>query len=66
MLAGLLGLLLSKKKSLLTVILGVLLFVPQLIAFLHVKNDIALILVNAVLLAVPYYYLHNAYKNFKE
>ena len=61
-----LGLLLSKKKSLLTVILGVLLFVPQLIAFLHVKNDIALILVNAVLLAVPYYYLHNAYKNFKE
>ena len=65
-LAGLLGLLLSKKKSLLTVILGVLLFVPQLIAFLHVKNDIALILVNAVLLAVPYYYLHNAYKNFKE
>ena len=60
------GLLLSKKKSLLTVILGVLLFVPQLIAFLHVKNDIALILVNAVLLAVPYYYLHNAYKNFKE
>ena len=65
-LAGLLGLLLSKKKSLLTVILGVLLFVPQLIAFLHVKNDIALILVNVVLLAVPYYYLHNAYKNFKE
>ena len=64
-LAGLFGLLLSKKKSLFTVILGVLLFIPQLITFIHVKNDIALIIINAILLAIPYYYLHNAYKNLK-
>lgn len=37
-LAGLFGLLLSKKKSLFTVILGVLLFIPQLITFIHVKT----------------------------
>ena len=64
-LAGLFGPLLSKKKSLFTVILGVLLFIPQLITFIHVKNDIALIIINAILLAIPYYYLHNAYKNLK-
>ena len=64
-LAGLFGLLLSKKKSLFTVILGVLLFIPQLITFIHVKNDIALIIINVILLAIPYYYLHNAYKNLK-
>ena len=63
--AGLLGLLLSNKKSLLTVILGVLLFIPQLIAFLHVQGNIPLIILNAVLLIIPYYYLHNAVKNFK-
>ncbi len=64
--AGIMGILKANKKSLFTVILGVLLFVPQLITFLHVNGDILLILVNAVLLAIPYYYLHNAYKNFKE
>lgn len=63
--AGLLGLLLSNKKSLITVILGVLLFIPQLITFLHVQHSIPLIILNAVLLAIPYYYLHNAVKNFK-
>ena len=63
--AGLLGLLLSNKKSLLTVILGVLLFIPQLATFLRVEGNIPLIIVNAVLLAIPYYSLHNAYKNFK-
>ena len=64
-LAGLFGLLLAKRKSVFTVILGVALFIPQLINFLHVKNDIVLIVINAVLLAIPYYYLHSAYKNLK-
>ena len=40
--AGLFGLLLSNKKSLFTVILGVLLFVPQLAAFLQVDGSIPL------------------------
>ena len=63
--AGIFGLLLANKKSLFTVILGVLLYVPQLVTFLHLKGNIALIILNIVLLAIPYYYLHNAYKNFK-
>ena len=64
-LAGLFGLLLAKRKSLFTVILGVALFIPQLVNFLHVQGDIVLIAINAILLAIPYYYLHNAYKNLK-
>ena len=65
-LAGLLGLLLAKKKSLLTLILGALLFLPQLIHFINLKGNIPLIIINAVLLIIPYYYLHSAYKNFKQ
>lgn len=64
-LAGICGLALAKKKSLFTVILGVLLFVPQLVVFIHVQHNIALILVNAVMLLIPYYYLHSAWKNYK-
>ena len=64
--AGLFGLLLSNKKSLFTVILGVLLFVPQLAAFLQVDGSIPLILLNAVLLVIPYYYLHNAWRNYQD
>lgn len=64
-LAGVIGLLLSNRKSVLTVVFGVLLFVPQLVTFFHVKNSIGLIILNAVLLAVPYFYLHSAYKNLK-
>lgn len=63
--AGLFGLILAGKKSLFTVILGVLLFVPQLVNFLHTEGNILLIVVNAVALVIPYYYLHNAWKNFK-
>ncbi len=63
--AGITGLILSKKKSILTVIFGIILFIPQLVTFLHVQENIALIIVNALLLAIPYYYLHSAYKNYK-
>lgn len=42
-----------------------LLFVPQLVVFIHVQHNIALILVNAVMLLIPYYYLHSAWKNYK-
>ena len=64
-LAGIVGLLQSCKKSLLTVIFGVLLYIPQLLHFLHVKHSIGLIVLNIVLLVLPYLYLHNAYKNYK-
>jgi len=63
--AGVVGLLLANKKSVLTVLLGILLFLPTLATFLQVKGDILLIVLNAIALAIPYYYLHNAYKNFK-
>lgn len=63
--AGAIGLALSNKKSIITVILGILLFIPQLAAFLNANGSIPYIVGNIILLAIPYYYLHNAYKNFK-
>ncbi len=65
-LAGLFGLVLSKKRSIVTVILGIILFIPQLLQFMHLDNNTILIAVNILLLVIPYYYLHSAYKNFKE
>lgn len=64
--AGLIGLALSNKKSILTVILGIILFLCQLVPFLQSGNGTATIIVNIVLLVIPYYYLHNAYRNYKE
>ena len=64
-LVGLIGLALAKKKSILTVILGVILFTPQLLYFMHLDGNIGLIVFNIILLVIPYYYLHNAWKNFK-
>ena len=64
-LAGLICLALAKKKSILTVILGVILFIPQLLYFMHLDGNIGLIVFNIILLVIPYYYLHNAWKNFK-
>lgn len=64
--AGIVGFMRANKKSLLTVIFGILLFVPCLVFFLHLDGNIGLIIVNIITLAIPYYYLHNAYKNFKE
>ena len=65
-LAGLIGFALSNKKSILTVILGIILFLCQLVPFLQSGNGTATIIVNIVLLVIPYYYLHNAYRNYKE
>ena len=46
--------------------LGFLLFIAQLAAFFQSGNGISEIVVNIILLAIPYYYLHNAYKNYKK
>ena len=64
-LVGLIGLILSKKRSIITVILGIILFIPQLLYFMHLDGNFVLICVNILLLVIPYYYLHSAYKNFK-
>ena len=42
-------------------ILGVILFVAQLWNFFQAGNGAIEIVINIVLLVIPYYYLHNAY-----
>ena len=64
-LSGIFGLMMADKKSLLTVVLGVALFIPQLAHFLNIKGSIGMIIVNIVILVIPYLYLNSAYKNFK-
>lgn len=64
-LAGLIGLALSNRKSFLTVLLGVLLYIPVLANFLRTQGDIAAIIATAVTLVFPYLYLHSAWKNYK-
>lgn len=64
--AGLIGLVMSNKKSLLTVILGGLLFIIQLAAFFQTGSSIVEIVINIILLAIPYYYFHNAVRNYKD
>ena len=63
--AGLIGLALANRKSLLTVILGILLFLPVLVNFIKTEGDVLTIVITAVTLIFPYLYLHNAWKNFK-
>ena len=63
--AGLLGLALSNRKSLLTVILGIALFIPVLANFLQTQGDVVTIIITAVTLVFPYLYLHAAWKNYK-
>ena len=65
-LAGIIGLMAADKKSLFTVFLGILLFIPQLAHFCSIKGNIGMILVNVIALAIPYLYLHNAWKNYKD
>ena len=65
LLAGLIGLVLANKKSFVTVLLGILLFIPVLANFLTTEGDIITILITAVTLVFPYLYLHGAWKNFK-
>lgn len=64
-LAGIFGLMMADKKSMLTVILGVILFIPQLAHFLNIKGSIGMIIANIVLLVIPYLYLNSACKNFE-
>lgn len=63
--AGLIGLLFANKKSLLTVIFGLILFFTQLIPFLHLQGAVLQYVIHIVLLIIPYLYLHGAYKNFR-
>lgn len=64
--AGLIGLIMSNKKSLLTVVLGGLLFIIQLAVFFQTGSSIVEIVINIILLVIPYYYFHNAVRNYKD
>ena len=52
-LAGLVGLALANRRSLLTVIFGVLLYIPVLARFLQADGDIVTIVITAVTLVSP-------------
>ncbi len=64
-LVGIIGLIKANKKSILTVILGVLLFVVNLWDFFTYDTNVMQIIFHFITLLVPYYYLHNAWKNYK-
>lgn len=64
--AGLIGVIFAHKKSNLTFVCGVLLFIPQCTHFFNLKGmSVAGIVINAVLLLVPYLYLMAANKNLR-
>lgn len=63
--AGLIGIVKSKKGSLLTVLLGVILFLMNLVEFFMHTTKIIEIIIHALTLIVPYYYVHNAVKLFR-
>lgn len=63
--AGLIGIVKSKKGSLLTVLLGVILFLMNLVEFFMHTTNIIEIIIHALTLIVPYYYVHNAVKLFR-
>lgn len=64
--AGIIGVINAEKKSKLTFACGVLLFLPQFNHFIHIRGSVMWIIVNVVLLAVPYFYLMSANKNLQE
>ena len=64
-LAGVIGLTKSSKKSVFVLILGIILFGINLVEFFTFDNDMIAIIIHAVSLVVPYFYLHGAYMNLK-
>ena len=62
---GLVGVLSANKKSSLVLILGIVLFIVNLWEFFTYDQNITQIVIHALTLIVPYYYLHNAYRNIR-
>ena len=63
--AGLVGLLRAGKKSLFAFILGILLYLPQLWGLFAADGKITTIAWHIVMLVIAYFYMHNAYQNYK-
>lgn len=64
--SGIAGLCLANKKSIITVILGAVLFIPQHAMYTYAGYSISTIILNGLMMLLPYYYWHNAYMNYKE
>ena len=62
---GIIGVMNAEKHSLVTVVFGILAFVPQIAHFFHIKGSVILILMNLLAFAVPVLYTLTAYKLFK-
>ena len=63
---GIIALALSKKKTKIPIVLGVLLFIPQALRFLLPSSGTISIVINAVSFVVPAYYLLSAYLNYRD
>ena len=62
---GIIGVMNAEKQRMITVVFGILAFVPQIAHFFHIKGSIILILMNLVAFVVPVFYTLTAYKLFK-
>ena len=63
---GIIGVLRANKRSYFALILGIILFVINLWEFFtYADMGILQIIMHALTLVVPYYYIHNAYRNIK-
>jgi hypothetical protein len=63
---GIIALALSKKKTKVPIVLGVLLFIPQALRFLLPSSGTISVVINAVAFVVPFYYLLSAYLNYRD
>lgn len=62
---GIIALALSKKKTKIPIVLGVLLFIPQAFRFLLPGVGTLSVVVNAISFVVPFYYVLSAYLNYR-
>lgn len=65
-LTGIVGVARANKKSYLALILGIIIFAANLWKFFAYDDQtVTQILIHALTLVVPYYYLHNAFRNIR-
>lgn len=63
--AGIVGIVRANKRSYLALILGLVLFVVNLWEFFTYDQNVMQIIIHALTLVVPYYYLHNVFRNLR-
>lgn len=63
--AGIVGVVSAHKKSVLTVLFGILLFIPQIGNVIMAKGSTVTLIISILFLLIPLFYLVSALKNFK-